>query len=205
MTVGAENAREGLGDIGHNGIDRSSERAVSAGGDTRGASIIQSLTQETSAATALIEQLRDLIADGDEDLVSNAVEGETNLHEAIANAFARLAELNGLMDGIAGMMASLKDRGERFEKQRDRIREAIAVAMEAGQIKRLELPIGTISLRAVPPSVQVIDEAAIPTRYWKPQEPKLDKRALLAALKADASIPGALLSNGGQTIQVTFS
>ena len=170
-----------------------------------GNALVHALETETRAATALIEQLRDMLADDDEYVVASAIEGETNLHEAICAGLNRLAELNGLMDGIAGMMASLKDRGERFEKQRDRIREAISVAMEAGQIKRLEFPIGTVSLRSVAPSVVPTDESAIPARFWKAQDPKLDKRELLKALKDGESVPGAQLSNGGNTITVKLS
>lgn len=206
-TVGADvsTAREAPGDAGDRGVGDGGRIALSPGSGHGRAEIISDLRSETMAAAALIEQLRELIADDDLDVIANTIEGETSLHLAIEKAFGRLAELNGLMDGIAGMMASLKDRGERFEKQRDRIREMIVVAMEVGQIKRMETPLGTISLRSTPPSVQVIDEAAIPARFWKPSDPKLDRRALLSALKADEAVPGATLSNGGSTIQVRFS
>lgn len=207
MTVGTDVSitREGLGDAGGDRERDGGRVAFSPGGGDGRAEVISDLRSETMAATALIEQLRDLVEDDDLDIIANTIEGETNLHVAIEKAFGRLAELNGLMDAIAGMMAGLKDRGERFEKQRDRIREMIAVAMEVGQITRLETPLGTLSLKAVPPSVQVVDEASIPSRFWKQQDPKLDKRALLSALKADEAVPGATLSNGGSTIQVRFS
>lgn len=166
--------------------------------------VIHALHEETIAATSLLESLRTLIGD-DEDMQATAVEGETNLHEAINNAMTRLAELNGLMNGIAGMMADLKDRGERLERQRDNIRTAIAVAMEAAGMKRHEGPLATLTLKAVPPKVEIVDEADIPAAFWKPQDPKLDKAGLLKALKDGQQITGATLSNGGVTLQVKMS
>jgi hypothetical protein len=63
----------------------------------------------------------------------------------------------------------------------------------------------TLSLRAVAVSVIVIDETEIPTKFWKASAPKLDKRAVLEALKAKETVPGASLSNGGQTLALTWS
>jgi hypothetical protein len=41
--------------------------------------------------------------------------------------------------------------------------------------------------------VEVIDEAAIPARFWVASDPKLDKRALGDALKAGDTVEGAAL------------
>ena len=48
----------------------------------------------------------------------------------------------------------------------------------------------------------VTDEAAVPEPFWRPQPPKLDRRALAEALKTGQSIPGATLSNGGTTLSL---
>lgn len=156
---------------------------------------------EADAARAILANMADLLGD-DADLIASTVEGETNLHEAIKRAVARVVEINGMMDGIASMIANLKDRGDRLEAQRDRLRSLIGVAMESGQIKRIEAGLATISLRAVPPKVEIVNEAEIPTRFWKPQDPKLDRKAVLDALKAKETIPGATLSNGGVTVTI---
>ena len=50
-----------------------------------------------------------------------------------------------------------------------------------------------------------MDETLIPANYWKLQEPKLDRKALLSDLKAEEVIQGLGLSNGGQTIQFKWS
>jgi hypothetical protein len=60
----------------------------------------------------------------------------------------------------------------------------------------------TMSLRAQPPKLLVTEESTIPEEFWRPQAPKLERKALLAALKAGAIVPGATLDNGGVTISV---
>lgn len=159
------------------------------------------LREQAANARALIANLQDLLGD-DTEAMATAVEGETDIHEAIGAGLTRLCELDALMNGVACLIANLKDRGDRFEKQRDNIRTAIAVAMEAGGIKKVEHAIGTVSLKSVPPKVVVSDEALIPARFWKAADPKLDKQGIAKALKDGEAVLGATLSNGSMTIQI---
>lgn len=200
LANGAHDSAVAGGDDVERGAGR---RGPSNGGKVDGG-VAHALAVETSNARNLLSDMRDLLGD-DADLIATTIEGETELTEVASKALGRILELNGMMDGIAGMMASLKDRGERLEQQRDNLRTLLGVAMETGCIKRLETPLATASLRAVPPKAEIIDEAAIPARFWKPQEPKLDKRAVLDALKAKEPVPGATLSNGGMTVSIKAS
>ena len=208
-TAGAENATAS-NDEQNRSADSGGHQSVravvgrAAGGSTGANAVAHRLHQQTVLAREIIAQTKSLVGD-DEEMQATAVEGETELGEAIESAVKRLAELNALMDAVAGMMADLKDRGERFERQRDNLRELIAVALELTEMRRLELPLATVALKRVPPKVEVIAEADIPSKFWKPQEPKLDRKALAAALKDGETVPGATLSNGGSTVQVTFS
>lgn len=165
---------------------------------------VRELTQETQAALALIESLQHIIGD-DDDAKADAVEGETNLHEAIGDAVKRIVELQALDAALEKIVLEAQARRGRFDAQRERIRSAIGMAMEAGGIKKLELPLGTISLKAVPPKVEITDESAIPAHFFKTQEPKLDKRLVMDALKAKQDVPGAMLSNGGVTVNMRLS
>lgn len=162
---------------------------------------IHDLRRETEAARALLSNLSDILG-GDDQAAADAVEGETSLHEAIASGVARLLEINELHSGIAALIANLKDRGDRFERQRENIRTALCAAMEASSLEKVELPVATISLRAVPPKAEIADESLIPSRFFKQADPKLDKKAVLDALKAKEVVPGATLSNGGMTVSI---
>jgi hypothetical protein len=67
------------------------------------------------------------------------------------------------------------------------------------------LSIATLTRKPVPPKVQILDEAAIPSQFWKRADPALDKKAIGDALKAKQDVPGATLSNGGETISLRWS
>lgn len=159
------------------------------------------IATQADAARVLLATYADVLA-GDEQAVADMVEGETDLHSAIAIAADRIAENDALVDAIKSRADALGVRRKRLEAQSDLLRSAIGVAMEVATIKRLQLSEATITLKATPVSAIVMDEAAIPARFWKPQEPKLDKRAVLDALKAKEAVPGAALSNGGSTVQI---
>jgi len=167
------------------------------------ANIVGDLRRETEAARGLLANMRDIIGDDDE-VVASTIEGETNLLEAIGQGVKRLAELDALMAATKTLIDGLRERQQRFDNQYGLIRDALAVAMESGEVKKIELPLATISLKRVPPSAIVGDEWLIPEKFWKPQAPTLDKRAVLEALKAGEVIPGATLSNGGQSLNLRF-
>jgi hypothetical protein len=160
--------------------------------------IADELRYEISEAQALLLSLADVVG-VDDDLAASIVEGETNLVEALNKAVARKVELDIMISGISDMMDAAGKRLDRFKKQQERIRDLICIAMETAGMKKLETPLATVSLKKVPPSLIVTNEADIPSSFWKQPPPTLDKRELLAALK-DGPIAGAHLSNGGQTI-----
>jgi hypothetical protein len=155
----------------------------------------------TQSADVLKEQLREIAGD-DVDVIRDTLEGEIDLRGLIALA----AEQNGLdaasVSGLDEFIDKLQDRKGRIVKRIGMRRAAILAAMQSGEIKTLETPAGTITRKAVPPSVLIVDEAAIPAEFWKPSDPKLDKKAVGEALKAGREVAGAMMSNGGETLQV---
>lgn len=163
--------------------------------------IRRTLKDETEAARALLANIHDVVGDDDEAILGT-VEGETNLIEVIALAVDRLAELKSHDEALSHLVKSYNERRDRLQNQGELLRAAISVALEAAGLKRLELPQATLTIKATPPSAVITDEAALPSKFWKPSDPKLDKRAVLAALKDGETVPGATLSNGGTTLQV---
>lgn len=163
--------------------------------------VIRDLHVESEAARSLLLNLRDILSD-DEDASADAIEGETNLLEAIDGALARLLDLEDHAEAIKARIDDLKARKARFDQQSEMIRAALSTAIGMAGLKKVERPEATLSLRAVAPSVVVIEEADIPSEFFEPQPPKLDKRALLAALKEKRQVPGAELSNGGESLSV---
>lgn len=166
-------------------------------------SIVRDLDIQTEAARCLLANIRSVIED-DEEAAICAIEGETNLIEAITVAVERIAELEGLEDATKARLDALKARRDRFSRQAENIRTALVAAMGAASLKKLELPIATLSCKPVPPKATVFAEADLPSQFWKPQAPKIDLKAVADALKAKESVPGASLSNGGETVSIRF-
>ena len=60
----------------------------------------------------------------------------------------------------------------------------------------------TVSIRPGTPSLLVIDEAAVPSIYWQPSEPRLNRQKLATELKDGAEITGVSLSNPEPVLSV---
>lgn len=138
----------------------------------------------------------------DEQLIQDMIAGSSNLAETIAIVYAETIEQDALAEGLKITIDLLQRRLSRLETAAESRRRVICQAMERAEIESIKTPLATLSMRTLPPKVVLTDERRIPAEYWKPQEPKLDKRALLDDLKNGFKIDGAELSNGGQTLSV---
>lgn len=162
------------------------------------------LKRETEAAKSLLASLAGILGD-DAELIANTVEGETDLHRELELAVARIVEIDGMVDAIVAMKKTLTARESRLDAQRETLRTAVGVAMEIAGMKRLEMPLGTVTLKNVPPKLVVVSEEDIPARFWQPSDPRLNKKAILDELKEKLPVAGCTLSNGSTTIQVRTS
>ena len=69
-------------------------------------------------------------------------------------------------------------------------------------LKKLEQPDFTASARSGSPALVVTSEQAIPSDYWVPQPPKLDRQGLTSDLKRGKEVPGACLGNANPVLMV---
>ena len=157
--------------------------------------------REIDAARILREQIASL-CDGDESFIRDAIEGETNLHEIMAALVADDAADAAQIAGVEKFEAALALRKKRLSDRVKVRRALIASGLDIACLARLETPCGTVTIKKVPASVHIIEESEIPSSFWKTSDPKLDTRSILAALKGGTAVPGASLTNGGQTIQI---
>jgi hypothetical protein len=160
-------------------------------------------------AEAAKELLLDLMRDGagdDAELVADAIEGETDLHEAITAALEEIDECDVIEAGCKTKAAEYQERGSTAARRRDRIRSMIERAMVAVEITEpLRLSGATLSITRRKPQPVIEDEALIPSRFFvqpPPPPPKIDKKALAEALAADEAVPGARLDNGSISLTV---
>jgi len=156
------------------------------------------LVNEALAAKTLKENLQT----DDEELLRDMIEGETGFVECVGKVLRHMEDDGMLVTGIRARMMELEERKRRIEKRIDATRAALEAAMIVAECPPIETPLGTVSLKKLPPSLNLIDELRVPAEFWKRAEPKLDKAAVLRALKDGTPVAGASLSNGGMTIQV---
>ena len=163
------------------------------------------LRRQSEAAKRLVLDLRQKDMDDDAELVADTIEGETGLIEAIEAGLDELDECDVMETGLEAKEKAFADRRAKIKNRRERIKALIEQAMIATDQTTLRLPRATLTLAKRAASVLVINEADIPAKFWVEQErpaPKLDKKALGAALKANEAIPGATLDNGSVSLSV---
>jgi hypothetical protein len=96
-----------------------------------------------------------------------------------------------------------------MEARRDRLRDRATKRRQIAKnvmveldLKKLTAPDFTASIRPGTPALMVIDEAAVPSIYWEPREPRLDRQGLANDLKRGAEIAGVALSNPEPVLSV---
>lgn len=143
------------------------------------------------------------ILDEHDPLLSQSfVEGETQIPEIVAGVIRSIDDDMVLATGLKTMIDEYQKRKSRIEERVENKRGLIELALMRAEVPSLETPAATVSLRAVPIALGEVDEAAVPSEFFDPGTPKLNRKRLLEALKSGASIDGAKLTNGGQTLSI---
>jgi hypothetical protein len=137
------------------------------------------------------------VEDIDARTLLDTLEGETELHEALLVVAEAVHEDEDMAAAIGLRIAALQARKSRIEASAETKRNIILMAMERADLETVKGPLVTLTKRRTAPQLVVVEEATIPARFWKAGDPKLDKKALKAALDANETVDGARLSNGG--------
>jgi hypothetical protein len=148
------------------------------------------------------ERVRTEFAGIDDETLRDTVEGLTNLPEMLACVVRSHLDDLAVLAALRTRILDMQERFARIEYRAGKKRALVASVMERAGIKKLTEPDFTASLRDVSPGLIVIEEGKIPEPFWKPQPPQLDRKALLAALKAGEVVAGAALGNGSTTLAV---
>ncbi len=158
--------------------------------------------QELTHHRYLRERLEATFPDADEETLMDTLEGMTSLTDSLAELLRSSQEDQSLASALRSRMSDMQERCGRFEDRARKKRELVCTVMAEADLKKLMEPDFTVSLRPSRPPLMIIDEAAIPGDYWKPQPAKLDRMGLISALGAGRDIPGAVLGNPPMTIAV---
>jgi hypothetical protein len=138
----------------------------------------------------------------DEQTLADTAEGLTDLHEILVAIIRAALTDEALAKGLNGRIAEMRGRLDSLEDRaanRRRIAKDVMVELD---LKKLTAPDFTASIRPGTPALMVIDEAAVPSIYWEPREPRLNRQGLTADLKQGAVITGVALSNPEPVLSV---
>ena len=109
--------------------------------------------------------------------------------EKIENIALWVKDLLAEAEAIKAEEQALAKRRKQAENKADWLKRYVAQALEGEKFKT---PKVSISYRTTK-STDIVDENVIPEEYLEPQKPKIKKADILAALKAEKEVPGAVL------------
>ena len=138
----------------------------------------------------------------DEQTLADTVEGLTDLHEIVAAIVRAALSDEALAAGLKGRIAEMQGRLDRLQDCAAKRRQIAKDVMVELAIKKITAPDFTVSVRPGMPSLLVLDEAAVPSIYWQPVAPRLNRQGLLSELKEGADIKGVALSNPEPVLSV---
>jgi len=161
---------------------------------------------QLTIATATFRTVRDRIREQDpqidEQTLADMVEGLTDLHEILTAVIRAALADQALATGLEGRIGEMEARRDRLQDRATKRRQIAKDVMVELDLKKLAAPDFTASIRPGTPALMVIDEAAVPSIYWEPREPRLNRQELANDLKQGTEIAGVALSNPEPVLSV---
>jgi hypothetical protein len=138
----------------------------------------------------------------DEQTLADTVEGLTDLHEIVAAVIRSALTDEALATGLKSRIADMQKRLDRLQDRASKRRQIAKDVMVELDIKKITAPDFTVSIRPGTPALLVLDEAVVPSIFWQPVAPRLNRQELLTELKGGAEIQGVALSNPEPVLSV---
>jgi Siphovirus Gp157 len=160
------------------------------------------LTLAAISYRSLRDRLRAEDPQIDEQTLADTVEGLTDLHEIVTAIIRSALTDEALVTGLKCRIADMQGRLDRLQDRASKRRQIAKDVMIELDLKKITAPDFTVSIRPGTPALLVLDEAAVPSIYWEPREPRLNRQELLSELKEGAEIEGVALSNPEPVLSV---
>jgi hypothetical protein len=148
-------------------------------------------------ASDYLQTLEDLaeMEDLPEEVIADTLEGLQGTFETKAiNVGAYIKTLEAEASAIEEVCKSMERRQRSLERHAERLREYLKTQMERVSLPKIKNCYLTLRVQANPPSVEVIDEEAIPAEYKRTElSIKLLRSEIAKAMKLGKDVPGARL------------
>ena len=138
----------------------------------------------------------------DEQTLADTVEGLTDLHEIVQAIIRSALADEALARGLKCRISDMQGRLDRLEDRASKRRQIAKDVLVELDLKKLNAPDFTASIREGIPALMVLNEDAVPSIYWQPSEPRLKRQELAYELKQGAEIEGVALSDPEPVLSV---
>lgn len=160
------------------------------------------LYELTGKRLELQKELAEL--DFDTQTINDTLEGESKeLSEKIESYGFVIRNMDSFIESMKAEEKRMADRRKAHENKVERIRQWLFENMLVCGISKIECPAFQISIANNPPKVMIDDESIIPDDLMVKHEappPSPDKKAILAKLKAEESVPGCHMESGKRLV-----
>lgn len=145
------------------------------------------------ALSESIQELQDMLEEEEnQEVISEVLKSYEMQFEEKAEAYARVDK------NLAAQEEALKAESERLEKRakviknnRESLRKNLENAMILTDKRKFKTNLFNFNIQKNPPSCEIVGE--VPDEFLIPQEPKVDKKAISARLKAGETFEFAVL------------
>lgn len=120
----------------------------------------------------------------DQSVILDTMEGLTGEIEEKAESYGKI--IRGLEEDVNGIKEEtvrLEQKKKSLERNIGFLKRSLEKSMIAMDKKKIKTPLFIFSVQKNAPSLEIINENDIPAEFWVAQEPKLDKKSLLVAVK----------------------
>jgi hypothetical protein len=138
----------------------------------------------------------------DEQTLADTVEGLSDLPDILTTILRAALEDEALANGLKLRLDQMEKRLERLRDRAAIRRQIVKNTMLEVDLKKLTAPDFTASIRPGVPALTVLDESAVPSIYWEPRDPRLNRSELLSDLKQGAEVTGVTLANSEPILSV---
>ena len=95
----------------------------------------------------------------------------TDLHEVVAAVVRSALVDEAMAEGLKRHIDILKERSQRLAERARTRREIARDAMVEVDVRKIQAPDFTVSVRPGSPALVVTDERSLPSSYWRPRDP----------------------------------
>lgn len=141
--------------------------------------------------------LMEMAEEADPDVLKDTLEGIEGEIEDKADNYAKVIKnLEGQADALDKEIERLQNKKRGINNSIRSIKGNLERSMIATGKRKFKTLLFSFGIQKNPPTVNVVNEAAIPENFWKQQDPVLDKKALTAFIKENGPTEYAQLTQG---------